>query len=159
MAQTNTFSFTGRVIDESGAAINGARIALRQKSSGFEREVVSDGDGQFRFDGLVNGDYKISVSNTGFSTNVNELVIEQNINKEIILQAGTITDKVTITATRTESSLLDTTAAVTVIDSKVLAERNLNSIGDIFRQLPGTTTVSEGPFQVRPRIRGLDSNR
>lgn len=159
MAQTNTFSFTGRVIDESGAAIDGARISLRQKSSGFEREVVSDGDGQFRFDDLLNGDYKISVSNTGFSTNVNDLVIDQDINKEIILQAGTITDKVTVTATRTESSLLDTTAAVTVIDSKVLAERNLNSIGDIFRQLPGTTTVSEGPFQVRPRIRGLDSNR
>jgi len=25
--------------------------------------------------------------------------------------------------------------------------------------LPGTSTVNEGAFQVRPRIRGLDSNR
>jgi hemoglobin/transferrin/lactoferrin receptor protein len=159
MAQTNKFSFTGRVVDESGAAISGTKITLRQKTNGFEREIISDSDGGFHFDALVSGDYKISVSNTGFSTTVDELVINQDLSKEIILRTGTITEKITVTATRTESSLLDTAVAVTVVDNKVLAERNLNTIGDIFRQLPGTTTVGEGPFQVRPKIRGLDSNR
>ncbi|MFN2513940.1 MAG: TonB-dependent receptor plug domain-containing protein [Pyrinomonadaceae bacterium] len=34
-----------------------------------------------------------------------------------------------------------------------------NTIGDLFRDLPGVSTANEGPFQVRPRIRGLESNR
>lgn len=159
MAQTNTFSLAGKILDQSGAAISGARVSLKQKNTGFEREVNSDNNGSFNFNGLVIGDYKISTSSTGFSTTIDELTINQDISKEIVLQSGTITEKVTVTATRSESSLLDTAVAVTVIDNKTLVERNLNTIGDIFRQLPGTTTVGEGPFQVRPRIRGLDSNR
>ena len=159
MAQTTQFSFNGVVVDQTGAAINGARVSLRQKITGLEREISSDSNGRFEFDGLVSGNYKISVSNIGFSTTVDELVLNQDLTKEIVLQSGTITEKVTVTATRTESSLLDTAVPVTIIDNKALAERNLNTIGDIFRQLPGTTTVGEGPFQVRPKIRGLDSNR
>ncbi|KAF0248660.1 MAG: hypothetical protein FD167_1942, partial [bacterium] len=119
VAQTSSkFSFTGIIMDQSGGAISGASVTLREKNTGIERETNTNANGQVIFDNLTSGDYKISVNSSGFSTTVNELVINQDLSKEIVLQAGTITEKITVTATRTESSLLDTAVPVTIIDSK-----------------------------------------
>jgi outer membrane cobalamin receptor len=68
------------------------------------------------------------------------------------------TKKVTVTATRTESVVTDTPVPVSVIGREI-EKRALVTPGDLFRYLPGTSIANEGPFQVRPRIRGLDSNR
>ena len=43
--------------------------------------------------------------------------------------------------------------AVSVVAGKRRTEQ-VNTIGDIFRTLPGTSTSCEGPFGIRPRIRG-----
>ncbi|MCA1602569.1 MAG: TonB-dependent receptor plug domain-containing protein, partial [Acidobacteria bacterium] len=48
---------------------------------------------------------------------------------------------------------------VSVVERTELECRMPNTIGDLFRDLPGVSTANEGPFQVRPRIRGLESNR
>lgn len=159
MAQTEPFSLTGRVLDQNGRAVNEANISLKEKTTNLEQKLSSDNNGKFHFNKLVPGIYRMSISSAGFSTFIDELVINQDLDKDITLQTGTITEQVTVTATRAEASLLDIVIPVTVVDNKVLAEHNLNTIGDIFRQLPGTTTTGEGPFQVRPKIRGLDSNR
>lgn len=159
MAQSSLFSLTGRVLDQNGRTISGASLQLKGKNTNIEQISSSDSNGKFYFNSLEFGTYKLIITSSGFSTVIDEFKINQDLDKEIILPTSSINEKVTITATRNESSLLDTAIPVSVIDNKSLAERNLNTIGDIFRQLPGTTTVSEGPFQVRPKIRGLDSNR
>lgn len=78
---------------------------------------------------------------------------------EIVLAVGNIAETVTVTATRTQISTDDTAIPVSVVSREQLEQKTLNTIADIFRDLPGTSTVNEGAFQVRPRIRGLDSNR
>lgn len=151
----------GRVLDQKGTAINGARVSLRQQTSGFEREVLTDSEGSFHFNNLISGIYLLSVSGTGFSTVIQELGLpnSESQNIEIKLQPGTISEKITVTATRTEISVANTPVPVTIIDRAELERRTLATIGNLFRDLPGVSTANEGPFQVRPRIRGLDSNR
>src|SRR6185436_2259311 len=70
-----------------------------------------------------------------------------------------ISESVNVTATRTQVSSEDTAAPVSVVDREEIDRKGVNVIGDVFRTLPGTSTVNEGAFQVRPRIRGLESNR
>lgn len=151
---------TGRVLDQAGASVNGARVSLRLQASGFEREVSTDASGNFHFNDLTSGTYILSVSGTGFSTLIKEVGIpNESGSLEVRLQPGTISERVTVTATRTEISVADAPIPVSIVDRAELEKRALSTVGDLFRDLPGVSTANEGPFQVRPRIRGLDSNR
>ncbi|MEO6050813.1 MAG: TonB-dependent receptor, partial [Pyrinomonadaceae bacterium] len=70
-----------------------------------------------------------------------------------------IAENVTVTATRKQITSDETAVPVSIVGREEIERKAVNTISDIFRTLPGTSTVNEGAFQVRPRIRGLDSNR
>ena len=157
----NKLSLNGRVIDANGAVVAGAAVTLRQRVGSIERTGSTDAGGAFRFAGLTQGHYQITAGSAGFSDATIEVMLPAGNASEIALtlRPGSITEKVTITATRAEVSTMETSVPVTVVGNEEIQRRSLATIGDVFRYLPGTSTVSEGPFQVRPRIRGLDSNR
>src|SRR5687767_10285898 len=160
-SQTNQVTLSGQVIDQTKAVIRGAVVTLRQKSAGLERRMITDDSGSFRFEQIAQGNYLLTVAGAGFSAVTQELLFSNGPNHtiEITLRPGTISEKVTVTATRTEALTTDTAVPVSVVDRAELERQTLTSIGDLFRNLPGTSVANEGPFQVRPRIRGLDSNR
>ena len=54
------------VRDSSGGRIAGARLALVQSGSGFERKAVTDGRGEYRFELLPPGAYRLTVEAEGF---------------------------------------------------------------------------------------------
>jgi len=58
----------GRVVDESGAAIAGARVTLTSDGAAFSVETISDADGQFLFAGVPVAAFRIDVSADGFAT-------------------------------------------------------------------------------------------
>lgn len=159
--QQDDYSLTGKVTDANGAAVAGVKVTVQGKFGGAERQIITDANGEFRFENLGRGDYLIKAEANGFSTVVRETSLRDNAvgNLEIVLSVGTINEKVTVTATRTQVATIDTAVPVTVVTSEELEQKPVNTVGDIFRDLPGTSTVNEGAFQVRPRIRGLESNR
>ncbi len=161
LAQSRSTALAGRVSDQSGAVVSGARVILRQKSNGFERTVITDDTGTFAFNDLLPANYVLSASSIGFATFTQPLDLSAPDRRalDITLTPGAIADKVTVTATRTESLASDISVPVNIIEREEIERRTLSTIGDLFRQLPGVSVVNEGPFQVRPRIRGLDSNR
>lgn len=58
---------SGTVVDATGAAIAGAVISLNNTSNGHWLSAFADDAGKFQFTALRKGDYRISVSATGFS--------------------------------------------------------------------------------------------
>jgi len=58
----------GRVVDESGAAIAGARVTLTSDGAAFSVETLSDADGQFSFAGVPVAAFRIDVSADGFAS-------------------------------------------------------------------------------------------
>jgi hemoglobin/transferrin/lactoferrin receptor protein len=66
---------------------------------------------------------------------------------------------VTVTATRTPKSVIETPAPVTVIDRSRIRERTPNTISDLFRSLPGLDVTGVGPNQTRPSIRNQRGQR
>lgn len=154
-------SISGRIVDQQGAAVAGASITLRLPVAGQERATTTSADGAYRFDNVSAGSYRLSAASPGFSAETKELTLAAGEQREteITLTPGTISEVVTVTATRNATLSTDTPVPVSVIGRPELEKKTLVTIGDLFRDLPGVSTVNEGPFQVRPRIRGLDSNR
>jgi hypothetical protein len=61
---------TGRVSDTQGAAVAGATAKLTNPSTGFERIVTTDENGDFNFPELAVGSFELTVSKAGFQTTV-----------------------------------------------------------------------------------------
>lgn len=160
-SQTNSYNLSGRVSDSNSAGLAGAKVIARDQISGRESTVQTDDSGNFSFSNLLKGKYRVTAESNGFSTVSREISVDGNAveNFDISLSAGNISEEVTVTATRTQVATLDTAVPVTVVTREEIEEKPVNTIGDIFRDLLGTSTVNEGAFQVRPRIRGLESNR
>lgn len=156
-AQSATIS--GTVQDSANAAVSGATVVLRDLKSGAERIVTTDAEGQFSF-GSAGGPerYAVIVSLRGFGRVTRQLAAG-DANIVVTLTPGELSEEVTVTATRTQILTSETAVPVSIVGREEIDRKAVNTISDIFRTLPGTSTVNEGAFQVRPRIRGLDSNR
>lgn len=160
-AQAIQNNLSGYISDTDGGRIVNARIMARNQAGVEQFSVQSDVAGNFSVDNLPAGKYRVTVEAEGFSSVSRDVVVNGTANQslDIVLSVGNISESVTVTATRTELTTMETAVPVSIVGREDLERQNPNSIGDIFRNLPGTSTVNEGSFQVRPRIRGLDSNR
>ena len=151
-------SLTGVVEDGAGRPVAGASVILRNTDTKAERTFTTDSEGRFSIVPDCGDKCEITVSATGFaSTTVAITSSQQSVS--VSLEPSAIKEQVTVTATRAEILTHETAVPVSVVDRERLDRQGVNTVGDIFRTLPGTSTANEGAFQVRPRIRGLDSNR
>lgn len=156
LAQTGAIA--GQVQDAAGRPVPGAKIVLQNRKTGSSRTAVADGEGKFSFDAEDASQYQLSVNSNGFGAVLKD-ISSASSPFTITLDPQPIEEQVTVTATRTQVSTAETAVPVSVVDREEIERKAVNTIGDVFRTLPGTSTVNEGAFQVRPRIRGLDSNR
>src|SRR5580658_233046 len=66
-------------------------------------------------------------------------------------------DEVIVTATKRETTLLETPISMTVIGSEMLTDANVDAVADFERLVPGLTAIDSGPGQKRYALRGLQS--
>lgn len=65
---TNTSSLTVIVTDQTGAAVNDAKVSVTNQATGAVRQAISGVDGSVTFPALsLTGAYKVSVAKSGFS--------------------------------------------------------------------------------------------
>ncbi len=148
-----------RVIDANGAVVQGATATLTGRNL-LDRVVVTNNAGEANFEKLPDGELRLNIKANGFATQSNVISADSSERSiSLTLIAGPVSETLTVTAERTQVSSMETAKPVTVVGREEVERKAVNSIGDVFRKLPGTSTVNEGAFQVRPRIRGLDSNR
>ncbi len=150
---------TGIVRDPAGAVVPGATVILRNTETGRDQTVTTDAEGRFSFESRdASGKIQVVVVANGFGRYEKELGSDEK-DLSVTLTPGPVNASVTVTATRTQILASETAVPVSVVGREEIERKAVNTVGDIFRTLPGTSTVNEGAFQVRPRIRGLDSNR
>jgi hypothetical protein len=61
-------TISGRVVDQSGANIPGVTVKLIREGQPSAPEVSSDGNGEFRFSGVTPGEFQLTISSPGLST-------------------------------------------------------------------------------------------
>jgi hypothetical protein len=126
VAQVNTATLSGNLIDPQGLAVRGAKVSVTLLATGSERSVTVDDSGHYTLVGLVPGIYKMRVdSGTNFAPyerpNV-QLTVGEEATLNITLQLGTQTQTVTVT---TETSPVEVTRSES---SQTVEQRQIDNL-------------------------------
>jgi outer membrane receptor protein involved in Fe transport len=161
-AAAGAATVTGVVSDPTGASLPGARVVLRGVATGQEVSVETGPDGRFTIDVPTAGAYLLVVTRQGFSEaarTVMLLDVDSRIDAPVTLELGTLSAEVNVTATRSEREIRQIPLHVENISRASVEQANALSTGDALAMAANVTPVGNGPFGVRPRLRGLDSTR
>ncbi len=114
-AQSNTAgAIAGTVLDAEGRVVPGAQVALRNPSTGFERNVTANGAGRFYFEELVPGTYTLMVGADGFAPWMGQTItVEVGRLTHIIPQLAIGTTQTTVRVSGDANQIDTTSAAVT----------------------------------------------
>lgn len=164
LAASPAFAATirGTVSDSTGAAVPDARVVLRLVATGQETIVETDGDGRYRFDAPAVGAYLLVVTRFGFSEIARSVMVEQleaDVEVPMTLEVGVLSAEVSVTANLSERDVRQIPLHVETISAAAIEQANTLSTGDALTTAVNITPVGNGPFGVRPRLRGLDSTR
>jgi hemoglobin/transferrin/lactoferrin receptor protein len=152
----------GVVSDVSGAALPDSHVILRGVATGQELETDTGSDGRFQFDAPTPGTYLVIVTRPGFSEAARTIVIENvdaMVDVPVQLDLGSLSAQVSVTAARAERETRQIPLHVETVTRGSIEQANTLSTGDALSNVANITPVGNGPFGVRPRLRGLDSTR
>ena len=99
LAQSPAGTIAGRVADATGLALPGVTVTVQGVD--ITRTFTTDAEGRYRFLDLAPGDYKLTSTLQGFTTNVRERVIVgvgQTVELPVTLAIGALTETVNVTA-------------------------------------------------------------
>jgi hemoglobin/transferrin/lactoferrin receptor protein len=152
----------GQVADSSGGILPGATVEVTNVASSEHTTVTTDATGHYTVTGLKLGIYRIVAAFSGFSEASRTLVVvsdTQSTTIDFVLDLGSLKSEVTVSAERGERDVSVVPLRTDTVTSRAIEEQAPVSTGDALVAAPGVTPVGSGPFQVRPRLRGLDSTR
>ncbi len=123
-SQESRGTIVGLVTDQSGAAIAGATVEVKNISQGVIQTFRTNQSGLYQAPYLIPGRYEVSATFEGFKRAIRPTVdvnVSDRVSVDLTLEVGTTEQSVTVTA---ESPLLEsaTGSVGQVIDSKRIAE-------------------------------------
>jgi len=170
-AQTFRGSINGTVTDPSGASVPGATVKATESATNIDHTTVTSSEGQFAFQDLPLGIYKVTVTASGFPTyslDKVEVVAGQIHTVAIALKIGQSSTVVEVSAAAVTLDTASTTQTMTITDTSV---QNAPLNGRDFTQLiavqPGFGGYNVGGFgslngtrpnQINWQIDGVDNN-
>jgi len=87
-AQGTGTMLSGTILDTAGKAVPNAKISVKNIATGQAVETQTDSAGQYSAPNLVAGEYEISVSAEGFSTNVSKVMVAAGAAQTMNLTLG-----------------------------------------------------------------------
>lgn len=148
-AQDFRGSLVGFVRDTSGARVPAAKVAIESVASSLTRETSTDNAGEFRFDDLLPGEYRVSVRAKGMAQAAATVSVEVSFARQVVVTMNPAPVAQTVNVQGSASSIttepIDTTSAVHggVVTSRDLAVIPLanRSFANIAYLVPGTEPV------------------
>ncbi|MCH7948000.1 MAG: TonB-dependent receptor plug domain-containing protein [candidate division Zixibacteria bacterium] len=158
---TNAATISGQVssqVDGSGLgratvtalAVDGATEAISAKA---------DDNGNYSISGLSTGDYLLTVTYVGFSSQTFTVTVgDSELTHNFALTPSLINlQNISVTASRAEEKLVDAPAAVHVVSEEYIASHTALSPADHVRGLPSVDVVSTGLNQANVVVRGFNN--
>jgi outer membrane receptor protein involved in Fe transport len=131
----NATELRGRVMDETGAVIAGARIEL--ESRGENMSAVADNAGQFSLKtSALSGTLRVSAPGF-FSMTVEWRAADVPLTLK--LKPASVAETVVVTGERNATRMEDTAANVTFLTPQELSSKATLTLDDALRQVPGFT--------------------
>jgi outer membrane receptor protein involved in Fe transport len=147
----------GVVKDPSGAVVKGAQASLR--AGGYAADQPTGADGRFNFGQVPAANGDLAVSAKGFASVKREWKTgnrKKSLFLVIVLKPAALTQEVTVTATRMQTPLSETTADVRVLTQDEVAATPALSLDGILQQVPGFTLFRRtGSRVANPTAQGV----
>lgn len=165
IAQTESATMSGTVMDRSGAVVVDAKIEVTNSDTNVKSASITSKSGIYVVTGLRPGRYRMSVSKDGFKSVVITditLNVQDVVSRNFNLDVGAISESVMVTA---DSLNIDTTDATvsTVVDRQFAENLPMNgrSFQTLIQLAPGvvlTTSSMESGGQFSVNGQRADSN-
>lgn len=157
-AQSSATSPLSAVVrDRTGGRIPGARVRIYGAASATALEVAS-ADGRIELDNLSDGTYVVEISAAGFQTQSQRLTLPSDSDSlEWVLEIAGIHQSVNVLATGLPEIPEETAKSVTIITREELRARDVVTLTDALRSVPGLQLQQlGGPAGIASfRFRGL----
>jgi carboxypeptidase family protein len=150
-AQSELATVFGRITDPSGAVIAGAEVEVKNVETNVSSIRTTNEDGLYSIPSLHPGHYLINVHRQGFKTvtlTELDLNVQDNIARNFVLQVGSVSESVTVTADQGKINTTDASVS-TVVDRQFVENMPLNgrSFHSLLELTPGvvlTGTEEQG---------------
>lgn len=153
---------SGRISDRTAGALASVKVVLKNLATQTEVTTTTDNTGHYEFDNVAIGLYRLRVEQPGFSTGARTVTVAEpgeKLEANFDLSPGGLTEQVSVTAARGERDTLEIPVRTESVSNDELLRQNIQTPQDALTKVGNVTVVGNGPFQQRPRLRGLDSSR
>lgn len=146
-AQSTTGSVYGTVTDSTGAIVPGIVITITNVETGKAQTALANDSGEYLFPTMEPGNYAVSASQPGFKSVTQKgiaLSANQNIHANFVLEIGSTSDTVTVSA---DTTLVDTRGSqlAETIEKERIQDLPLNGRNayDLATIVPGVSTYNQ----------------
>ena len=158
--QTRPTTITGRVLDPSGAVVPAATVRLYSRDNAAQQTTETSTQGEYRFERLLPGAYLLEARTAGLdqaSPVEVQIAAGQDTKQDLTLDLRGLVSRVQVTASSTPQSTVETGKAMDVVDHAELDRREVNSLTEALREVPGLRVQQlGGPGEfTRIQMRGL----
>ncbi len=126
---------TGRVVDSQNQPVPNARVHAIE-SGGVERTTSTDAQGRFRFEKLAGRLFLLQAETRDLESSA-PLETSPGTDVTLTLTPRRVTERVTVTAESAPLSFDQTAKALSIVDGKEMAARQVYSVADALRTVPG----------------------
>lgn len=154
----------GIVRDAAGAPVPGAEVMLSGGS--FRANQLTDSEGRFHFDHVPIAAGTVTVRSSAFAPAQQSWEASSQGSRplDITLVPPTVTERITVTATRTAQRVSDTASSVAVLDRQDLTTSGGITLDDALGQIPGfmlyrrNGTLTANPTSLGVSLRGVGTS-
>lgn len=173
-AQSQTGRLSGVVVDQSGSAVTGAKVGIRNIVSNITMMVDSDSSGRFAFNGLPDGNYDVTVDAKGFQHLTCEgiaILSGQQVTANLELKVANRQETVTVvetnsyiapeaaTVSKLDVPITQIPLSVQVVPTGVIEDQLALRLPDITRNVSGVqTNFGYGALYEAFALRGFETN-
>jgi iron complex outermembrane receptor protein len=153
--QATAATVSGKVIDESGRPVVGAKITIK----GTNLITSTNENGIYEIADVDPGHVHVHAFSSDHVHGDQEFDnIADAITVDFVLES-TIIENIVVTATSLRSSVLESVTPVTVLTGDELRKRQAPTLGETLKSTPGIQSSYFGPVAASPIIRGTDGPR
>ena len=156
-----TTSIRGTVRDVQKGVLPGVTITALNIASSRDSVETTDEKGQYQFQGIAPGSYRVTARLAGFSESGKSVQVAagQTAAVDFELGLGGLSEVITVTAAKGERATAEVNQIVTVISAKDIEDRRPQGVQDAFERAPNVRVVDTNPYRARPQFRGFSNSR
>ena len=138
---------SGRIVDPDGRPIAGANVLVTSGAT-LVRSVATGADGTFTIPAVPERELTVRVAAPGFTAPPLQVHPARTTGDlgTIRLSIGALSEAVVVSAAQAEIPLTQAASSVTILTGEELQSRQIHSLADALRTVPGVTVSATGGF-------------